>query len=306
MKRLMPPFPAVRAFEAAARLLSFKSAAEELCVSPSAVSHQIRTLEDFLGRRLFLRAKSNVALTPAGQLYMGQLTPIFDELDRSTRTVSRSGGRTTIDVLTTPAFATRWLIPRLDQFDAADISLHVSQGAPCTDFKRNNVDVVVHWGDLPIPGAVVEPLMRTGRYPVASPEYRDRHRIAKPSDLLTQRLIHDEVMDAWEEWFDLVGLIPPKLPLGPRLAHCDLTLAAAEQGQGVALAYDAMARSALRAGRLVRLFTSQTLPVITYSFACPERLARIPEIRRFRDFLFAEVAAEGFGLNHAEFAATPG
>ena len=290
--RQLPPFAAVRAFEAAARHLSVKNAADELCVTPSAVSHQIRTLEDFLATGLFNRDGNKLALTRTGETYLGRLSGLLDGLDASTREVRETGRD--LRVLATPGFAARWLVPRLDRLPFGDrIRLRVSQGAPDTDFSRNDSDVVIHWTDTPVPGVVVEPLMASSRYPVISPALRDREAIRTPADLLRVTLMYDEVMDAWPEWFRAAGLDAPALPPGPRFPHCELSTTAAERGQGVALAYDAIVRGSLRDGTLVRLFETVTMPVTIYSVAYPQARAGDTLIRGFRDWIMSEAGAEG-------------
>ncbi len=241
--RKLPPFVAIRAFEAAARHLSFRAASDEIHVTPSAISHQVKTLEDFLGTALFLREANHVALTRTGREYLAELTGLLDQLDASTKLAARTDRNGSLSVLCTPGFAARWLAPRLAQCPDHDrIEILVSEGAPSTDFMRNGADLVIGWGGAPEPGLVVEPLMESGRYPVCSPGLRARARLRRPEDLLGQTLFHDEVLDAWDKWFRLAGLPVPEFPRGPRLPHCELVLSAAERGQGVALAYDAMAR----------------------------------------------------------------
>lgn len=293
MKRQLPPFAAMRAFEAAARHMSFRKAAEELCLSPSAISHQVRALEAFLATQLFIRDGSKLELTLTGHGYLGKLTGLLDGLDESTREAS-TRERRELRVLATPGFAARWLVPRLDRLPfARDIRLRVSQGAPDTDFARNDADVVIHWADSPVPGVVVEPLMQSGRFPVASPEFCARRELNAPGDLLGQVLFHDEVMDGWPAWFAAAGVRMPERSFGPRFAHCELSSTAAERGQGVALGYETIIRGALEAGTLVRLFETVTAPITIYSVAYPETRAGDPLIGRFRDWLFDEARAAG-------------
>ncbi len=293
MARRLPPFAAIRAFEATARHGSMTDAADELCVTPSAVSHQIRTLERFLDTALFERSGNRLVLTLTGQAYVGRLTGLLDALDDSTRLV-RETARRELRVLTTPGFAARWLVPRLDRLSFADaLRLRVSDGAPSTDFQSNDADVVIHWGDAPVPGVVVEPLMESVRYPVISPALRRASRIEEPGDLLNLTLLHDEVSDGWAAWFAAAGMDRLGGRKGPRFAHCELSTTAAERGQGVALGYDAMVRATVDSGRLERLFHAVTMPVTIYSVAVPAARAGETRIRAFRDWLFEEVAAEG-------------
>ncbi|MDU8913641.1 LysR substrate-binding domain-containing protein [Aestuariicoccus sp. MJ-SS9] len=292
MGRKLPPFAAVRAFEAAARHLSFKQAADELCLSPSAISHQIRALEEYLDTKLFERQGNAIDLTLTGRGYAGKLTGLLDAFDDSTRAVREAGERP-FRVLCTPGFAARWLVPRLDRLSFGDrVRLRVSQGAPSTDFAANDSDLVIQWADDPVPGVVTEPFMTSMRYPVISPELRDRENVQAPEDLLRQRLMHDEVLDAWGEWFESAGVAPPSGRRGPVFPNCELATTAAEQGQGVALAYDMMVRGTLASGRLVRLFDTVTMPVTIYSLAYPGARAADPMIRAFRDWIFEEMARD--------------
>lgn len=293
MARKLPPFAAVRAFEAAARHESFKKAAEELCLSPSAVSHQIRGLEGFLDTKLFERDGNTLRLTLTGQTYAGKLTHLLDDFEASTSEIIADDDRP-IRILTTPGFAARWMVPRLDRSPFGNrVRLRVSQGAPSTDFATNDADLVVHWADAPVPGVVVEPLMESARYPVAHPGYVAEHGIEYPRDLTRATLMHDEVMDAWDQWFRIAGVIPPQMPRGPVFPNCEFATTAAEQRQGVSLAYDAMVRGTLASGRLVRLFNAVTLPIVLYSVAYPEHRANDPMIRAASDWLHAECQAEG-------------
>lgn len=303
MPRRLPPFAAIRAFEATARHGSMKAAAEELCVTPSAISHQIRALEEFLSTALLQREGNRLVLTRTGEAYVGRLTGLLDGLDESTRMVAEEA-RSDLRVLATPGFAARWLVPRLDRLPFADcLRLRVSEGAPSTHFATNDADVVIHWGDAPVPGAVVEPLMESGRYPVISPELRAREAIERPEDLLRVTLLHDEVMDGWSDWFAAAGVPGYDGPRGPRFPHCELSATAAERGQGVMLAYDAMVRGTVESGRLERLFDTVTMPITIYSVAYLLERAGEPRIRAFRDWLFAEITSDGTGAPHARLVA---
>lgn len=302
MGRQLPPFAAVRAFEAAARHKSFKRAAQELCLSPSAISHQVRALERYLDTALFERQGNTLALTLTGKGYAGKLTRLLDLLDDTTRSVQQAG-RKPFRVLCTPGFAARWLVPRLDRLSFGDrVRLRVSSGAPSTDFATNDSDVVIQWATAHTPGVITEPMMRSSRYPVISPRLRARENIRNPEDLLRLRLMYDETDDAWAEWFAAAGISPSKMPPGPVFPNCELATTAVEQGQGVSLAYDAMVRSTLNAGRLERLFETVTLPSVIYSLAYPQDHAGDPMVRAFRDWIFDEVHKAGRGVRQMSVA----
>jgi LysR family transcriptional regulator, glycine cleavage system transcriptional activator len=302
MGRQLPPFAAVRAFEAAARHRSFKKAAEELCLSPSAISHQIRALEEYLDTALFERVGNRLELTLTGRGYAGRLTGLLNGLEDSTRAIRQAGERP-LRVLCTPGLAARWLVPRLDRLEFGDrVRLRVSTGAPSTDFASNDSDVVIQWSVDRTPGVVTEPLMQSNRYPVISPHLRDAEGVERPEDLLRLRLMYDETDDAWADWFAAAGLPDPALPQGPVFPNCELATTAAERGQGVSLAYDSVVRGTLESGRLVRLFETVTMPMVIYSVAYLEDRASDPIIRAFRDWLFTEVARDGTGVQELSAA----
>ncbi|PWR02728.1 LysR family transcriptional regulator [Meridianimarinicoccus roseus] len=302
MARKLPPFAAVKAFEATARHMNVTKAAEEMCLSPSAVSHQIRALEEYLDTALFERRGNKLALTLTGRAYSGKLTTLLDAFDESTRAIRKAGHRP-LRVLSTPGFAARWLVPRLGHLEFGNrVQLRVSEGAPSTDFASNDADVVIQWCDDPVPSVVTEPLMESGRYPVASPEMRRREGIERPADLARVTLMHDETMDTWGEWFSAAGVEAPAFPCGPTFPNCELSTTAAEAGQGVALAYDTMVRGTLESGRLERLFDTDILPIVIYSVAYPESRRDDSMIRQFAAWLHEEAARDGVAARPARFA----
>jgi len=290
--RQLPPFSAIRAFESAARHLSFKDAAKELCVTPSAISHQIKTLEEYLSTDLFIRHHNGLTLTLTGEAYVGKLTLLLDSLEHSTKEVTEPQ-ETTLRVLATPGFAARWLVPRMERMSfASDIRLRISQGAPDVDFSSNDADVVIHWADNPVSGCVVEPFMSSAQYPVASPEFVRSNTINTPEDLLKLTLFHEEVMDGWADWFDAANVDFTASQLGPCFPHCELGHTAAEQGQGVSLAYDALIKDTVEAGKLERLFNINTSASVIYSFCCQQCRYDEPKIKAFHDWIFNEIQAE--------------
>jgi len=292
MGRKLPPFAAIRAFEAAARCGSFTEASHQLNVTQSAISHQVKRLEEYVGIQLFERAPRGLKLTPAGQDYLGELTSILDRLDESTRQLCCQDRQDLLRIRATPAFITRWLLPRMHGFqsDFPDLDYEVTIGFPPTDFSQGDVDIYIHWGTNPVAGARVEPFFKTTRSPVASGEFlRNAPEIQRPEDLLGVTLLHDEIQDGWSQWFQSCRVLPPLRQRGPRFAHCELALQAAETSQGVALAYLALIQSELQSGHLVRLFDEETPPQIIYSLAYQERDAGKRKIEVFRDWLLCEV-----------------
>jgi LysR family transcriptional regulator, glycine cleavage system transcriptional activator len=293
MRTRFPPFSSVRAFEAAARLLSFKAAAEELHVSPSAISHQVRNLELFLNAPLFIRHPQGVELSLLGNSYLAQLTPLLDRFSACTDEVLGAGLVGQLKVRTTPAFAARWLVPRIAAFNLEhpDIELHITTSLERPDFSRGDVDVIVQYGVESADGMSVQPFLQSARSPVASPDLlRHGRPIRVPADLISYTLLHDMVGDDWPSWFKIASSYPVELPRGPRFEHCNLTLGAAELGQGIALGFLALAESSLAKGTLVRLFDLETLPRVIYSVVFPTEWEFHGKVAAFRDWLVDQSA----------------
>ena len=292
MKRKLPPFPALRAFEAAARLGSFKSAAEELCVTPSAISHQISLLETFVDKPLFRRCARNVILTADGLSYLERVSPILDELDASTREVIGAPPSGQLRLKMTEWFAKRWLIPRLPSFmqTCPDIDLKIETGLPPTDFRGGEPDVIIHWGDDPVPGVVIEPFFSSTRTPVCSPAYLTAHPdLIRPENLPSHVLLRDETSDGWQEWFKTAGFAELCPEGGPVFAHCELSTNAALSGAGIALSYRELLVDLIDGGQLKQIFDVLSPIRTIYSLAYERKRARDPLIIAFRNWLYSQI-----------------
>ena len=218
---------------------------------------------------------------------------LIDSLDETTRSIGQAGPKP-FSVLCTPGFAARWLVPRLDRLAFGDrVRISVSSGAPSTDFVSNGADLAIQWAGEPIQDVVTEPLMETARYPVISPALAKKVRLSVLEDLRRATLLHDETMDGWEEWFDAAEVDPPDFPCGPIFSNCELVAIAAERGQGVALAHEAVVREAVQAGSLLPLFDTVPIPVVTYSVAYLKSKEKDPMLREFLDWIHGEAHAEG-------------
>lgn len=295
MKRKLPPFAAVRAFEAASRHRSFKAAAAELHVTQSAISHQVKGLEEFLGAMLFRRHRHGIELTPTGIDYFRDVSAILDELGASTERILGADGDGHLTVSATPAFLSRWLLPRMAGFSRTypGIELDIAVTTEPTRFPTDGVDVLIQYGQEPAPGLRVAPFLTSSRFPVCSPALLAAGpAIRKPEDLFRTVLLRDRVGDGWAAWFECAGSRIPPAVGGPRFAHCELTLRAAEKGQGVALAYGALIADEIAERRLVKLFELETPPKVIYSLTCPERRCNRPSIAAFRNWVFAEAATQ--------------
>jgi len=294
MLRRLPPLNAVRAFEAAARSESFTRAAEELCVTPGAVSHQVKALEATLGVALFRRERQRLALTEPGREYLGVVRDALDRIALGTARLVRRQGSGVLTVSTSPDFAAKWLVHRLGRFAEAHpgIDLRVSASAHHVDFAREEVDVAVRHGGGDWPGLHVVRLCAERLFPVCSPRLlAGRGRIAAPSDLLRFPLLRLGDEGTWARWFEAAGIRDP-VPRGPVLDRASMLIDAAVDGQGVALARTTLAAWDLVHGRLARPVDVSLRMANTYWVVCPKATADAPKVAALRDWLLAEAAGD--------------
>jgi len=300
MRRNLPPFPALRAFEAAARLGSFRAAGEELCVTPSAISHQIKKLEESLGSQVFERGAYGPVLSQTGREYLSRVTPILDNLEAQTDDLFSTGSSESISLKGTPGFISRWLVPRLNRLRmATGLEVRLTSEVPPTDFCNGNIDVIIQWEGDPVDGVVVEPFLTSPKIAVAAPHYiRQFECLSQPSDLSQCCLMREEFGDCWDEWLGICGLSNSIKATGPVFGHCELLLTAAERGQGVALAYAALVEHDIAAGRLIKLFPQQTEDKLIFSVSYLEDRRHNRKIQAFRNWIVAEVqnTAQEFAL----------
>jgi LysR family transcriptional regulator, glycine cleavage system transcriptional activator len=288
MNQTLPSFPAIRAFEAAARCLSFKAAALELNVTQSAISHRIKSLEEFLGVALFRRGVRGVALTSAGATYLADVSSVIAMLISATDDVRKRDAAGPLYIRTTPAFASRWLVPRLSDFHRIHpkIELHIGTSIEPPNFAEDGIDLNIRYGEVACTDLHAEPFLESVRFPVVSPDLLAASApVTIPADLSRFVLLHDEVGDAWRVWFANANVKDMDVDTGPRFEHCDLLLEAAARGQGVALAFGALAQSDLANGTLVRLFDIDLPSTIIYSLVCPKASLGRPKVAAFRNWL---------------------
>src|SRR3954469_8455284 len=295
MPRQLPPLNALRAFEAAARSESFTRAAEELCVTQGAVSHQVKALEATLGIKLFNREHQRLAITDSGREYLGVVRDALDRIAAGTERVLQRQNSGVLTVSTSPDFAAKWLINRLGRFAEAHpgIDLRVSATMHHIDFVREEVDVAVRHGGGNWPGLDATRLCTEQLFAVCSPKLMSgRNRIAKPRDLLKAPLLHLDDGKAWSQWLEAAGVAVGELPHGLTLNRASMLIDAAIDGQGVALARTTLAASDLINGRLVRPFELSLKLSKTYWIVCPKSASAKPKIATFREWLLAEAAAD--------------
>ncbi|MCP5151952.1 MAG: transcriptional regulator GcvA [Ectothiorhodospiraceae bacterium] len=291
MSRRLPPLTALRAFEAAARHLSFTRAAAELHVTQAAVSHQVRGLEEQLGVKLFRRTSRHLLLTDAGQACLPKLSAGFDLIEAAMREVHRSSGVGAVTVSVLPSFAASWLVPRIGRFRQAwpDIDLRIDASEGLADFRRGDVDVAIRYGRGSYPGLRADRLMAEDVYPVCSPRLRTGPRpLRTPADLAHHTLLHGDGPIDWRTWLRAAGVHGIDTDRGLTYVNSAMLIQAAVAGQGVALARSVLAADGLASGQLVRPFALRLPSDYAYYFVCPLDTAELPRIAALREWLLAE------------------
>lgn len=291
----LPPLNALRAFDAAARHLSFTLAAAELHVTQAAISHQIKALEQSLGIALFRRANRRLALSEAGQAYLPAVRQAFDALVVATARLRAQDSRGRLTLSTLSSFAARWLVPRLGKFMRAhpEIDLRISPGDALVNFRRDDVDVAIRYGRGRYPGLHSVRLMTEDLFPVCSPRLlAGPTPLRAPEDLRRHLLLHDDNESGWRNWLLAAGVDGIDLTRGPLYTDSGMLIEAAINGDGVALARGALARDALASGKLRRPFHLRLPAEYAYYFVCPEESAERPRVVALRDWLVGEAAAE--------------
>jgi LysR family transcriptional regulator, glycine cleavage system transcriptional activator len=295
MRRRLPSLTALRVFEAAARHESFTRAAEELCVTPSAVSHQVKALELDLRVKLFNRENQRLVMTDTGRDYLNGLRDALDRIAVATERLLQRQSSGVLTVSTSPDFAAKWLVHRLGRFADAHptIDLRVSATMEHVDFAREDVDLAVRHGDGNWPGLEVVRLSPEFLFPVCSPKFVfGRNRLRKASDLLKFPLLHLDDQKDWVAWLETAGLTSVKLSHGPIFNRVSMIIDAAVDGQGIALARTTLAAGDLISGRLVRPFEQALRLSKLYWVVCPKTAPVFPKVVTFRDWLLAEAARD--------------
>lgn len=288
MNRKLPPFPAVRAFEAAARHLSFRQAAEELHVTQSAISHQVKALERFLGQPLFCRENGGVALTDVGRSYLPAIGEALDRIASCTENVLERDASGTLEIVTTPAFASRWLLSRLGNFRESypRLDVRLSTTVHGVDFARDCVDVAVWYGKGDEPGMRTDMVLRSDLYPVCNPKLlHGAAGLKVVRDLAHQTLLHSDQGETWSRWLQAAGVAGIDTSRGIRFDDCNLMIKAAIECQGVALAFSTLVADDLDRGRLVCPFDLSLKPASWYYVLSPAGWADRPKISAFRNWI---------------------
>jgi LysR family glycine cleavage system transcriptional activator len=291
----LPPLNALRAFEAAARLASFKLAGEELRVTPGAVSHQIVNLERFLGTKLFVRHHRRVVPTSAGRSYLRDVQKSLRRIAHATQALTASLDRSILKLKAPPTFAARWLVPRLADFQARhpDISVQVTTSHDPVDFGSDDVDAAIHYGTALPPGVAGERLFREVLVPVCSRRYMQGAKALSPRELADKVLLHSlRRPDDWPLWFEAAGA--PGLKLNQKLVfeNSSLTYQGAINELGVAIAQIALVRDDLISGQLVMPASFTLTRDAGYFLSYPRERSRLGKIRMLHAWLADEVRSQ--------------
>jgi LysR family transcriptional regulator, glycine cleavage system transcriptional activator len=302
--RHIPPLPAVRVFEAAARHENFTSAAAELGMTQAAVSYQIKLLEERLGMPLFLRSKRRVTLSEAGRRIAPLVSGAFDTLSDAFGTIV-ADDEGVLKISTTQTFASNWIAPRLGlfQIERPELAVRLHTETALVDFARDDIDVAVRSGRGPWPGLRQHFLFRLHVTPMCSPDFAARHGLTTPDRLFdVPRLSPGDIW--WKQWFAAAGLVPCEgaQQRGIRLDSQAAEGNAAMAGHGVGMLSPLMWQNELASGRLVQPFALHVNEGPSYWLVYPEHRRGAAKIRAFRDWILAQVAAQAKGGPAEAFA----
>ncbi|MDO5639804.1 MAG: transcriptional regulator GcvA [Neisseria sp.] len=296
--RKIPPLKALQAFEAAARNGSFIAAAEELFLTPSAVSHQIRQLEQRLGLKLFHRSNRRIELTDAGRRYAQEISNAFKQIQTATRDIECTGKSDILTIQSTPSFAAQWLMPRLARFSAQynDIDVRLNASMQTANIHAGEADIAIRYGDVfPDKGIVVEHLPEENIQILCSPKLMPSEAFS----LVQQVLIHSEVnLYQWRDWAREHSINGLALDRGPRFDRTFMAIHAATDGVGVALESALMAERELLEGKLKLPLPHSGAKISTHRLLYPAIKAQSPKITAFREWLYAELAQSCAGVEN--------
>jgi len=298
MPSRLPPLNALRAFEAAGRRASMSAAAEELAVTPAAISHQIKTLEDYFRFPLFHRTVRSIRLTDRGAALLPYLSEGLEQWKQGCAILQTLDEEAPLVISSAPVFAGKWLVRRLWEFNALhpDINVRLDGTLSIATFAGDGVDAAIRFGTGPYPGLHAETLAAEDVIPVCSPALLEgKHPLLTPQDLAHHTLIHVDWFAAagtqpdWVMWLKTAGVTAVNALKGPVMTSDSLAVEAAINAGGVALVSEFLVRQDLDSGRLIRPFDLVLPSDYWYWFICPEGHLERPNVRAFRDWLVAAV-----------------
>ncbi len=294
MGRSLPSLNSLRAFEAAARHLSFKLAADELNVTPAAVSHQVKALEETLGVELFRRMTRAIKLTHAGQAALPLIADGFDNLSAGVAVLREHSKKDLLTVSVSPSFGSIWLVPRLARFRQKfpDIAIRIDGTDRLADIASGDADVAIRYGAGGYEDVTVDHLFSQLNTPICSPALLEGETaLLRPEDLAKHTLLHIEWKEteaSWRMWLLAAGLTGIDPNRGPLFTQESMAIQAALDGHGVALVGDKLVADHLEAGRLICPFRQDMKMPLTFSYYLLSQKTKRPKVEAFREWIISE------------------
>jgi LysR family glycine cleavage system transcriptional activator len=297
MRRRLPPFAALRAFEAAARHSSFKLAAEDICLSASAISHQVRALEEYLGVNLFYREKGKPTLTDAGADYLERIADIFDQLDLATNDISGRGKRRSLVINLFPSMISCWLLKRLPVFKAAnpDVDIKLLGSIVPLEFSSGDIDLAICYGKDDWAGLRSNFLFKDELFLICNPQMvDDLPPLDRMNELSEHTLIHcSHHPDEWQQWYAMAGSGELEVKHRIDLDSRALVLEAVASGLGIAIGRTPFVNDYIDSKRICDPYQVRMRTDMGYYLVCPEQHAGYDNVVKFRDWLLAESGCGG-------------
>ncbi|MBN3787457.1 transcriptional regulator GcvA [Burkholderia sp. Ac-20353] len=289
--RKLPNLGTLKAFEAAARLESLSRAADELHVTNSAISHQIRALETDLGMMLFRRDGKRVTLSENGRRYASQIRAALFDIAAATESMRAGDRERRLKISLLPSFASRWMTPRIGRFIERhpEIDVELLSTHAITNFNRDDVDVVLRFGDGDYPGLFTELLLEEAFFPACSPSFNGGNPPQTPADLINAPLLRNDY-EMWASWFHAAGLQGAAEPRrGVLFQDSSILMQAVMDDRGIGLVRRSLAMQEVADGNLVRLFDVDAPSPWAYWFVCPPQMLDLPRVQALRKWLREEV-----------------
>lgn len=300
--RRLPPLNSIRAFEATARHLSFSKAADELNVTPGAVSQQVKVLEDYLNLKLFKRKNRMILLTDEAQICLPSLSEGLDKLSQGIESIRQQSNEKSLTITVSPTLASRWLMSRLTGFQKQfpNINVCIDASNEMTDIINDDIDVAIRFGTGEYPGLETDYLFSLNVIPVCKPSLLEgENGIKTPKDLKNHKLLHansdyfiteDDNQIDWKMWFENQNINDIDVGNGLHFSQYNLLIEAAIRGQGVALVGDIVIDDELKSGQLVKPFEDTDIPVnFAYHLAYSKNKTNLSRVKTFRQWLLNEI-----------------
>lgn len=289
----LPPLNALKAFDSVARHESVSHAANELCVTPGAITKQIQHLESFLGVPLFIRRHRQIILNEQGKIFQRAVSKALLEIQNATNSIKGSAQNNTLKIRSYTTFSIRWLIPHAPKFLSAnpEISLELTTSLDPVDFARDNIDCAIRLGSGDWPNATSTKLIDNVIVPVCSPEYLKGKKMKTPKDLLGCNLLHIKRRpNDWDLWFSGIGLSVDVMPQGMMCENSEIAYSAAKEGLGIAMAQYFLVRDDIELGKLVRpVMQSHDCGDNTYYLVMPSNTQQNIHSRKFKEWILTEI-----------------